>query len=95
MVQCAPCAVDVPLLYHPGQQVCDTCYALHTGGYSAAARREMNQERERLVGHPSDYGGRTLEDEEIQRTADGEPLVDRGTAGSAGDDDDPESAAQE
>lgn len=42
-------------------------------------------------GHPSDYGSRTLADEEreraqsaeIGRTADGEPNVDRGTADSA------------
>jgi hypothetical protein len=45
-----------------------------------------------LVGHPSDYGSRTLADEddrqrtergEIGRTADGEPREDRGTADSA------------
>jgi hypothetical protein len=37
-----------------------------------------------LTGHPSDYGGRTLELEEgQQRTADGEPRVERGTADSA------------
>jgi hypothetical protein len=36
-----------------------------------------------LTGHPSDYGGRTLESEEAQRTADGEPRVERGTADSA------------
>ena len=43
-----------------------------------------------LVGHPSDYGSRTLADEERQRTergeigrtADGDPLVERGTAGN-------------
>lgn len=47
------------------------------------------QKREKdLVGHPSDYGSRTLSDEERQRTergeigrtADGDPLVERGTA---------------
>jgi hypothetical protein len=52
----------------------------------------MNEEkRERLVGHPSDYGGRTLAGEErelnergeIERTADGDPLTDRGIAESA------------
>ena len=42
-------------------------------------------ERERLTGHPSDYGGRTLEDEERARTADGEPLNDRGSVDSATD----------
>ena len=43
----------------------------------------MRKERERdLTGHPSDYGSRTLADEE-QRTADGEPRVERGTAESA------------
>lgn len=44
-----------------------------------------------LTGHPSDYGSRTLTDEErernergeIGRTADGEPAVGRGTADSA------------
>ncbi len=42
--------------------------------------------RERLIGHPSDYGGRTLEEEERERgerTADGDPLTDLGTADSA------------
>lgn len=42
----------------------------------------MSEERERLIGHPSDYGGRTIEEEEqeaLQRTADGDPLVDRGS----------------
>lgn len=43
----------------------------------------------KLTGHPSDYGSRTLSDEEekernergeIGRTADGEPRVERGTA---------------
>jgi hypothetical protein len=52
----------------------------------------MSQREHRdLVGHPSDYGSRTLESEEreraeqgeIQRTADGEPLDDRGSAASA------------
>lgn len=50
-----------------------------------------HREHRDLVGHPSDYGSRTLESEErelsergeIQRTADGEPLDDRGTASSA------------
>lgn len=50
-----------------------------------------DEEREHLVGHPSDYGGRTLADEEremaehgqIDRTADGDPLTDRGIADSA------------
>lgn len=45
------------------------------------------RKHEDLVGHPSDYGSRTLADEdrqrtergEIGRTADGEPLVDRGS----------------
>jgi hypothetical protein len=46
------------------------------------------RKREDLVGHPSDYGSRTLADEddrqrtergEIGRTADGEPLEDRGS----------------
>ncbi len=49
------------------------------------------REHRDLLGHPSDYGSRTLESEEreraeqgeIQRTADGEPLDDRGTAESA------------
>lgn len=49
------------------------------------------REHRHLVGHPSDYGSRTLESEEreraehgeIQRTADGEPLDDRGSAASA------------
>jgi hypothetical protein len=44
-----------------------------------------------LVGHPSDYGSRTLASEErermergeIGRTADGDELVERGTAESA------------
>lgn len=45
--------------------------------------------REHLVGHPSDYGSRTIDDleeqerGEVERTADGDPLDDRGTAGSA------------
>ncbi|HKU68925.1 MAG TPA: hypothetical protein VJP85_14215 [Candidatus Baltobacteraceae bacterium] len=51
----------------------------------------MEQRKERdLVGHPSDYGSRTLpgederlESEDIGRTADGEPREDRGTADSA------------
>lgn len=51
----------------------------------------MNKDkREHLVGHPSDYGSRTLEDlekqserGEVERTADGDPLTDRGTAESA------------
>jgi hypothetical protein len=49
------------------------------------------REHRDLVGHPSDYGSRTLESEErdlaergeIPRTADGEPLDDRGSADSA------------
>jgi hypothetical protein len=49
------------------------------------------REHRDLVGHPSDYGSRTLESEErdlaergeVQRTADGEPLDDRGSADSA------------
>ena len=36
------------------------------------------KERERLVGHPSDYGSRTLEEEETMRTGDGEPLHEHG-----------------
>jgi hypothetical protein len=45
-----------------------------------------------LVGHPSDYGSRTLageddrqrtERDDIGRTADGEPREDRGSADSA------------
>ena len=52
----------------------------------------MNERNDRdLVGHPSDYGSRTLENEErermergeIGRTADGDELVERGTAESA------------
>lgn len=52
----------------------------------------MNERDKRdLVGHPSDYGSRTLENEErermergeIGRTADGDELVERGTADSA------------
>jgi hypothetical protein len=52
----------------------------------------MDEKRHRdLVGHPSDYGSRTLageesqqnESEDIGRTADGEPRVERGTADSA------------
>lgn len=50
-----------------------------------------------LTGHPSDYGSRTLEDEErlraehgkTNRTADGEPLTERGTAPSAKDPEEP------
>jgi hypothetical protein len=50
-----------------------------------------DSKRERLIGHPSDYGGRTLEEEELERkereqvdrTADGDPLTDHGTADSA------------
>jgi hypothetical protein len=49
------------------------------------------EKRERLTGHPSDYGSRTLADEEktrsergeVERTADGDPLTDRGIAESA------------
>lgn len=41
-------------------------------------------DKEKLVGHPSDYGSRTLADAvQEQRTADGEPRVERGTADSA------------
>lgn len=36
------------------------------------------REKRHLVGHPSDYGSRTLAD-----TGDGEPVVERGTADSA------------
>ena len=36
------------------------------------------REKRHLVGHPSDYGSRTLAD-----TGDGEPTVERGTADSA------------
>ncbi|HEV3152493.1 MAG TPA: hypothetical protein VGZ02_01670 [Candidatus Baltobacteraceae bacterium] len=45
---------------------------------------EKRNERD-LVGHPSDYGSRTLSE-----TADGEPQDDRGSADSAltGDEDD-------
>lgn len=51
----------------------------------------MDKKERDLVGHPSDYGSRTLADDEaepneaedIGRTADGEPRVERGTAGSA------------
>lgn len=49
--------------------------------------------KEDLTGHPSDYGSRTLageddgrqrtEREEMDRTADGDPREDRGTADSA------------
>jgi hypothetical protein len=43
-----------------------------------------DRDKEKLVGHPSDYGSRTLGDaEQEQRTADGEPRVERGTADSA------------
>jgi hypothetical protein len=50
-----------------------------------------DSKRENLTGHPSDYGGRTLAGEEAnakrseqeERTADGDPLTDRGTADSA------------
>lgn len=50
-----------------------------------------NEKKRDLVGHPSDYGSRTLDDEERQRiergeigrTADGDPSVERGTADSA------------
>lgn len=53
----------------------------------------MDERNEKnLTGHPSDYGSRTLTDEErerlergeIGRTADGDPRVERGTA-DAGD----------
>ena len=37
-----------------------------------------DREKRHLVGHPSDYGSRTLAD-----TGDGEPVVERGTADSA------------
>ncbi len=52
----------------------------------------MNERpHEDLTGHPSDYGSRTLEEEEQElaqrdrgeRTADGDPLAERGTADSA------------
>lgn len=52
---------------------------------------DKHNEKE-LVGHPSDYGSRTLADEDdrqrtergdIGRTADGEPQEDHGTADSA------------
>ena len=52
----------------------------------------MDKRKERdLTGEPSDYGSRTLADRQEQRsehgdigrTADGEPRVERGTAGSA------------
>lgn len=43
-----------------------------------------DRDRENLTGHPSDYGSRTIEDaEQEQRTADGEPRFDRGSADSA------------
>ena len=46
----------------------------------------MDERNERdLKGKPSDYGSRTLAD-----TADGEPLVDRGTIDSARTDEDEE-----
>ncbi len=54
--------------------------------------KKMDEKNDRdLTGHPSDYGSRTLADddsqsgegEDIGRTADGEPRVERGTAGSA------------
>jgi hypothetical protein len=41
---------------------------------------DERNEKDDLVGHPSDYGTRTLADEERERTADGEPRVERGTA---------------
>ncbi len=49
------------------------------------------RQRENLTGHPSDYGSRTLSQEERLRTqhgntagtADGEPSEERGTADSA------------
>ena len=49
------------------------------------------REKRDLTGHPSDYGSRTLESEErermergeIGRTADGDELIERGTADSA------------
>jgi hypothetical protein len=53
---------------------------------------DKDKNDKRLVGHPSDYGSRTLADEDerqrtergdIGRTADGEPRVERGTADSA------------
>jgi hypothetical protein len=51
----------------------------------------MSEKPERLTGHPSDYGSRTLADEErqrtergeVDRTADGDPLMDSGIADSA------------
>ncbi len=63
------------------------------GGYTGGTRREnmLDDDRERLTGRPSDYGGRSLSDEErrrtergeIGRTADGDPQKERGTADSA------------
>jgi hypothetical protein len=55
-----------------------------------------DSKREKLTDHPSDYGGRTLAGDEAnskqqqaeERTADGDPLTDRGTADSALNDDD-------
>jgi hypothetical protein len=52
---------------------------------------KKQKHEQNLVGHPSDYGSRTLADEERQRTergeigrtADGDPQVERGTADSA------------
>ena len=63
------------------------------GGLHRAAERcrmkDRNPQNEpNLTGDPSDYGSRTVEDEEQeQRTADGEPRVERGTADSAVDHD--------
>ena len=51
----------------------------------------MDERNERdLKGKPSDYGSRTLAD-----TADGEPLVERGTVDSARTDDDEGEGAEE
>jgi len=55
--------------------------------------RERNEPN--LTGDPSDYGGRTLDDEEEQRTADGEPRHERGTADSALSGDEAEGAQDE
>jgi|GEM_PF-2944865 len=84
-------------MYHRGQVLTERLNIVQLERAHALGHYDgtMNEEkRERLTGHPSDYGSRTLADEEkeeqqrtergeIERTADGDPLTDRGIADSA------------
>jgi len=70
MVRCAPCAVDASKI-PPGVKTLTNSRAVRYGAgllrvkrmFTGTAATRAMKDREKLVGHPSDYGSRTLENE--------------------------------